>query len=111
MNVPLIPQDKANHYLYGTIAGIMSIIFTFIGVTGFCCLMHFLDPSFKSTPLSFWPLLIASPMIGAGIVGFRKEYKDKQGGGTYEQADFYFTLAGGVPVSIGASVALLAGII
>ena len=111
MNVPLIPHDKANHYFYGTIAGVMSELGTFLIVVAFCCLMHFLNPDFGLTPVSFWPLLIAAPVIGAGIVGFVKEEKDRKGGGTYDQADFYFTVAGGLPVSIGSALALLASII
>lgn len=83
--LPVIPQDKANHYLYGSALAMLGLI--------------------------LGPLLLdLSPVVGAvslaGLVGVLKEVVDRvTGSGHPEVADALATLAGALPVVIGATFA------
>lgn len=69
MNMPLIPQDKANHFIYGL------VIFLLVGL------------SFGAIP----------GLAAAALIGMVKEIYDKVSGkGTPDVYDFVATVVGGV---------------
>lgn len=108
MKIKLLPRDKANHYFYGTIAGAAAaIIFTIL--SAIC--VFFFD---WCRPCELWPVVLVAPVLAAAIVGAHKEWKDSQDSnndgkpdGTVDKWDLFYTLAGGIPVSVGVAVGLL----
>lgn len=73
--IPLIPQDKANHAVYGAVL----------------CALGVLAAQALGFPPSWG---IALP----GVVGALKEARDRMGYGTPDFMDFVWTIAGGLPV-------------
>ena len=96
--VPLLTRDKANHYFYGTIAGILGLAVAIVG-------MQFVpfDVYLRSAAFSI------APLLAAAFAGGLKEYmdgldrnKDGKPDGTVDKWDFVYTAAGALPVSLTA---------
>jgi hypothetical protein len=89
--VPLLTRDKANHYFYGTIAGVLGLAVAIVG-------MQFVpfDVYLRSAAFSI------TPILAAAFAGGLKEWQDSRGTGTVDKWDFVYTAAGALPVSLTA---------
>ena len=87
--IKLLARDKANHYFYGTIAGVL-------GLAAAIIVMAFV-------PFDLWlrtAVFSITPLLAAGFAGGLKEYMDSRGTGTVDVWDFVYTAAGALPVSL-----------
>ncbi len=92
MNIPMLDQDKANHYLWGTVAATVSR-----------AVAAFIFPQYGIPPA-------AAAMAGSTAVGLMKEVIDlvinkmavkrgERAPHTVDPADILWTAAGGIPVA------------
>jgi hypothetical protein len=87
--IKLLARDKANHYFYGTIAGVLGLAAAIVAMA----FVPF-DVYLRTTVFSL------SPILAAGFAGGLKEYMDSKGTGTVDVWDFVYTAAGALPVSL-----------
>ncbi len=90
MKLPVIPQDKANHFIYGAAVGLASVF------------------ALRDTVFAEW--FHVTPILAAGVLGVAKEALDyhlnKKNPGTYSVSamDVIATVLGGVVVALATVV-------
>ncbi|BDD04491.1 hypothetical protein [Aureibacter tunicatorum] len=82
MKLPLAPQDKANHFLYGSVITCISIL-----------AILYIDQKLFASNFLIWMGIV--PAIAFGIF---KEVWDSRGRGNVEAMDAVWTIFGGVPI-------------
>lgn len=80
MSLPILPPDKANHFVYGSLAGCLGAL--------------------SAPALGLSPALGA--LLAAAVAGVAKEIRDRvTGRGNPESLDAIATAAGALPVILG----------
>lgn len=103
MNIPTIPADKAQHYFYGSLAGLAGVA----AAAGLHLLLR--------VPLSLMPVFALLAAVGAGVW---KEWRDELANQEAEAAgqpaphevslaDVRWTAAGAGPVILACAVLLM----
>jgi len=93
--LPVVLQDKANHYIYGSLISVISMVIMYM----------FLDSNFEHNSLMFY--IAAFGIISSAIMGTLKELHDlksnkkamlagQKPANTVELSDIIYTVIGGV---------------
>ena len=93
INLPQLPADKANHVVYGLVAGLVGAV-----VAPFAAQLSWLA----------WGMPWHGALAGAALVGIGKELLDKYAGsGEPSWQDSAATVIGGAAVALATVIALL----
>ena len=102
--LPMLSHDKANHFVYGALAGAAGALLALLVLLALRLLGLQLHPLAVFAPA-------AAAALAAFVVGWGKEAHDRRTKrGVYDPRDAHVTFYGGLPVAAAAAAAACAAL-